>query len=339
MSLFRRGRRFRDPLFLTASLAAFALVAGAAGCSEEGTNPPPPNTTPTAISIVSGNTQSATVGTALPNPLIVRVTNSDGDALSGVVVAWTVVSGGGTLGSATSTTNAQGQAQTTYTVGSNAGANQVQAAVQSNTSLSTTFSANAVAFDNTPAAITIVGGNNQSATVGQGLPNALVVRVANASNQALNGVAVTWTVTQGGGTLASAQNQTNTQGQASNGYTVGSNPGANTITAAIQSNPSLNVLFNATANAVGSSANIGVSGLTFSPSDVTIATGGTVTWAWSTGAVTHNVTWDAGTPAASATSGTVTYQQTFANAGSYAFYCSIHGGPGGVGMSGTVTVQ
>ncbi|MDH3497977.1 MAG: plastocyanin/azurin family copper-binding protein [Gemmatimonadota bacterium] len=338
MSLFRRGRGFHHPSFPTAGAAAFALIAGAAGCGEEGSNPPPPNTTPAAISVVSGNNQSATVGTALPAPLIVNVTNSDGAALSGVVVSWTVVAGGGALGSATSTTNAQGQAQTTYTVGANAGANQVQAAVQSNTSLSTTFSATAAAFDNTPAAITIVGGNNQSATVGQGLPNSLVVRVTNAASQSLDGVAVSWTVTQGGGSLAAAQNQTNSQGQASNSYTVGANPGANTITAAVQSNPSLNVLFNATANAVGSSANIGVSGLTFSPSDVTIATGGTVTWSWNTG-VAHDVTWDAGTPAASATNTNVTYQQTFANAGSFAYYCSIHGGPGGVGMSGTVTVQ
>lgn len=339
MSLSRRGR-FHRPLFRTATAAAFVVTAVVVGCGQEGTNPPPPpNTTPAAISVVSGNTQSATVGTALPAPLVVRVTNSDGDALSGVVVSWTVLSGGGTLGSATSTTNAQGQAQATYTVGANAGANQVQAAVQSNTSLSTTFSATAVAFDNTPATITIVSGNNQSATVGQGLANPLVVRVANASNQSLSGVAVGWSVTQGGGSLASSQNQTNTQGQASNTYTVGSNPGAQQITAVVQSNSALNVLFGATATAVSGTANVAVSdNLTFDPSNALVATGGTVTWTWQ-GGLQHNVTWVSGGFTNSATQATGTFQETFPNAGTFSYYCSIHATPTTGTMRGTVTVQ
>jgi plastocyanin len=35
----------------------------------------------------------------------------------------------------------------------------------------------------------------------------------------------------------------------------------------------------------------------------------------------------------------MTYSFTFNAAGTYDFYCSNHGGPGGFGMSGTVTVE
>jgi plastocyanin len=75
----------------------------------------------------------------------------------------------------------------------------------------------------------------------------------------------------------------------------------------------------------------------FSPSSRTITAGQTVTWTWN-GSTQHNVTWDTGSPAASATQTSGTYQRTFAQAGSYGYHCSIHGGIG-TGMSGTVTVQ
>jgi plastocyanin len=32
------------------------------------------------------------------------------------------------------------------------------------------------------------------------------------------------------------------------------------------------------------------------------------------------------------------FSYTFANPGNYRFYCALHGGPGGIGMSGEVTV-
>lgn len=33
-----------------------------------------------------------------------------------------------------------------------------------------------------------------------------------------------------------------------------------------------------------------------------------------------------------------TFSQSFSEPGEYAYYCRVHGGPGGVGMSGTVVV-
>ena len=86
----------------------------------------------------------------------------------------------------------------------------------------------------------------------------------------------------------------------------------------------------------GGQGDIEVRDNSFSPSTQPVAVGETVTWIW-TGSNQHNVTWDTGTPAASATQSSGTYQRAFTQAGTYNYYCSIHGGPGS-GMHGTVTV-
>lgn len=73
----------------------------------------------------------------------------------------------------------------------------------------------------------------------------------------------------------------------------------------------------------------------FDPDNLTVAPGTTVTWTWN-GAIDHNVTWDgAGVPAPSPTQSSGTYSRSFATAGTFDYFCSIHGPV----MSGTITVQ
>ena len=78
--------------------------------------------------MVDGNNQTGPVNTTLPLPLEVIVgevlaTGSGGkgrvgtQALDGVPVTFTVTSGGGSLASATATTDASGNAQTRWTLG------------------------------------------------------------------------------------------------------------------------------------------------------------------------------------------------------------------------------
>ena len=67
--------------------------------------------------------RSGTVGTALPTPIGVRVTDAGGDAVAGVAVTFAVTAGGGSVAAAAPvTTNAQGEASTTWTIGTVAGA-------------------------------------------------------------------------------------------------------------------------------------------------------------------------------------------------------------------------
>jgi plastocyanin len=72
----------------------------------------------------------------------------------------------------------------------------------------------------------------------------------------------------------------------------------------------------------------------FSPVDLSVAVGTTVTWSWSPGAVQHNVTFDDGP--ASATQSAGSYTRTFSAAGTFPYHCTIHGA---AVMHGTVTVS
>jgi plastocyanin len=72
----------------------------------------------------------------------------------------------------------------------------------------------------------------------------------------------------------------------------------------------------------------------FSPTTVTIAKGGTVTW--TIGTRNHNVTFvqAAGAPANVPTATNTTATRQFAQPGTFAYVCSLH-----AGMVGTVVVQ
>ncbi|HYM14028.1 MAG TPA: plastocyanin/azurin family copper-binding protein [Dehalococcoidia bacterium] len=71
----------------------------------------------------------------------------------------------------------------------------------------------------------------------------------------------------------------------------------------------------------------------------TISAGDSVLWTWAGG--THSVTADGGSfddPAGSSKS-SGTFSHTFTTPGTYAYYCRIHGAPGGVGMHGIIVVN
>ncbi len=76
----------------------------------------------------------------------------------------------------------------------------------------------------------------------------------------------------------------------------------------------------------------------FSPDSLTIEVGDTVRWTNVTG--THNVVADDNSftsgPAAPAP---WTFEHVFAATGNNPYYCEPHGGPGGSGMSGVITVE
>jgi hypothetical protein len=218
----------------------------AAACSTDGgTNPGP---TPGGLAIVSGDNQTSTVNAVLPQPLVVHVEDQTGYDLAGATVVWSVILGGGTLGALTSGTNATGMAQVMYALGPAAGANQVRATVQ-NTSLQVTFNLTAEdpPVNLTPASLAILGGNNQTATAGAELSEALLVEVRNSDDLILANVTITWAVTAGGGTLASITGTTNTEGQTTNTWTLGPGAGPNTATATVQGANPITVTFNATA--------------------------------------------------------------------------------------------
>ena len=77
----------------------------------------------------------------------------------------------------------------------------------------------------------------------------------------------------------------------------------------------------------------------FAPSAVAITAGSTVRWTWqATNANAHDLTWVAvGVPGVEAQF-TGAYERTFTIAGTFDYYCVIHGTPT-TGMRGSVTVE
>lgn len=97
--------------------------------------------------------------------------------------------------------------------------------------------------------LAIQDGNNQTVAVGQPVGVPPSVRVTNSTGSGVSGVAITFAVASGGGTLTGGSQTTNAQGVATvGGWVVGTAPGANTLTASIQGTSS-SVTFTATAAA------------------------------------------------------------------------------------------
>lgn len=116
------------------ALKATRLLAGAgmavslvfaSGCDDDDDPFVPVVTT---ITMTSGSPQTVARNTA-SQPLTVTVRDQNGDPLSNRTVNWAVATGGGTLASTTSVTNAQGVATMTYTAGATAGAATVTASI------------------------------------------------------------------------------------------------------------------------------------------------------------------------------------------------------------------
>ena len=77
------------------------------------------------LSKVSGDNQSGVPGAALGNPFVVEVRDENGAALEGISVTFAVTAGGGTLSVTHTKTDENSQAESTFTLGTNLGANTV----------------------------------------------------------------------------------------------------------------------------------------------------------------------------------------------------------------------
>ncbi|HVI07775.1 MAG TPA: Ig-like domain-containing protein [Candidatus Binatia bacterium] len=186
--------------------------------------------TPATLSDVSGSFQSATVGTALPAALLVRLKDAYGNVVPGQPVAFTDGGAGGTFSPPSPvTTDSTGTATVNYTVPTKA---ETVTIIPSFSSLSGKFSEKSVA--GAAAAVTPVSGNNQTGEAGNPLPNPLVAGVKDQYGNPVAGLTVTFSDNGSGGTFSNPTPVTNAQGQASVTYTLSKfGSGSVTITATV----------------------------------------------------------------------------------------------------------
>lgn len=199
---------------------------------------------PVAPSKVAGDAQTATVATALGGAIRVKLQDRLGSPVAGVAVSFTPAIGGGSMNPPTASTGSDGTASTIWTLGAGAGIHAMQV-VAAGVKDTVYFTATATAG---PAAVLVASaGNNQTAGAGTAVAIAPAVRVNDALGNPVAGIAVTFTVSSGGGTASGTTVTSNASGIATVGsWVMGSVTGTNTLTA---SAPGLaSVVFSATSS-------------------------------------------------------------------------------------------
>jgi len=214
-----------------------AILVGSAGslmlaysCSSKGsTNPPPP--TVNTISRFSGDSQVGSAGAAVGANLVVFVQDQNSSPVSGATVTWTASSGGGSVTSATSQTDANGHAAMGRTLGPAAGFQTTTASLSGATGSPITFTS--VSQIQGGFAISTTVGSGQVDTVLSTLATPLTVLVVDYRAVPVAGVVVAFNIVSGGGQLSQALDTTDGTGKASVIMTLPATAGSKTVQASV----------------------------------------------------------------------------------------------------------
>jgi plastocyanin len=315
-----KHRLSKEHLFVGVAVASLTLAA--CGGDDEPTGSPGGGTA-ASIAVISGDDQRVAVGRSVLEELVVKVTNAQGGGVSSQTVTWEVTAGGGTVSQSISTTNVNGEASISFTAAASEEDNTVSATVGGLTPVDFTIKA-VVA-----ASIVVTAGDAQSARTSQPLAEDLEVRVTASDNGPVPNLPVAWAVTLGGGSLAGASTNTNADGRATNGFTLGSGAGANASTASAAALGA--VTFNATGT-TPVTVTVDMQNIAFSApgggDDVTIMLGDTVRWV-NQDAVQHTAT-STSMPAGGASfdSGFLSQSEAFTyvpnSRGTWVYFCEVH---------------
>jgi len=196
------------------------------------------------IAAVSGNDQTAPVNSALADSLVVKVSDGNGNPVSGITIDWTAV-GGGTVSPATVVTGTNGRAATARVLGPTSGPQSAQASGAGLAGSPVTFVHTAI--PSIPTTLAAVSGSGQTAPAGFEVAEDLVVLLTDANGNGVGGRSVTWVVGSGGGTVNPVNATTDPNGFARTRWTLGSTAGQNSLTAVFSGIPP--VPFSATGSA------------------------------------------------------------------------------------------
>jgi plastocyanin len=326
---------FKRRLPAVAFLVGTLSVLGACGGGDGGGGPMPDDPILTKAAANSGDGQSGTVGQALADSFRVVVTQ-DGSAKTGVTVNWSSLTQGVSLSPASSVTDAQGQAATRMTAGTQPGTQTAKASLGS---VNAVFSVTIVAGP--PANLAISGGDNQAALVNTAVQFPLKVQVTDQFSNVVVGASVAWSLETGSGSV-SPSTITDAGGRAQTTLTVGGTAEALVVRAVSTGNDT--VLFTAHSVTVVKDVLIknnffeSVANSSAAPSVDTVLVGQGVRWIWQPGAADHNII-PQGSPLFQGISGSISAPFTFGPAyfgapGTYHYDCNLH-----AGMSGIVVVQ
>lgn len=224
--------RLRRPL----AAVLFPCLVALAACDDEESIAP--LTPAEVVSTVTVDTLRGLVNAPLSQDVSVKVTSPDGRPIAGVPVAWAAAAGSGIVSDDTTRTDPQGVARATWTIGSEPDAVQTLTATVAGLT-PVTFVAKGAAADLYAAGAS--EGNEQLGLALEQLPLPVGVRVIRSDLSPVPGVAVTWAVASGGGTVDSVTTTTDANGVARNTWTIGA-AGAQALNASVPGLPAPVVL-------------------------------------------------------------------------------------------------
>ncbi|MGH3378229.1 MAG: Ig-like domain repeat protein [Actinoallomurus sp.] len=192
--------------------------------------------------LASGDDQTAAVGSALPDSLVVRVTDALDNPVAGVEVTW-AVGGGGSISPASVTSDANGLAAAERVLGNASGTQTAAAASSGLTPITFTQTAEPA----NPTALLLISGDAQNGQAAATLADPLVVRLVDDNGNGVGGKAITWVSAPGNGSVNPQNVTTSPTGFAQTSWTLANRSGSYQINAVFSGVPS--VPFTATASA------------------------------------------------------------------------------------------
>ena len=184
---------------------------------------------PQTLIKVAGDKQQGPAGSALAKPFVVWVRDQHGDLFAGATVTFEVTAGDGTLSVSTAATDANGRAESTLTLGSQAGTNTVEVTVDDLDPVVFTATGEAI-----PQTLAKVSGEGLEGPAGAALSSPFVVSVLDQSGNAFEGARVTFSVEAGDGKLSATTATTDAKGRAAATLTLGSLPATNTVKVTVE---------------------------------------------------------------------------------------------------------
>jgi plastocyanin len=293
--------------------------------------------------------QADTVFATLAAPYKVLVRDHLDRPVAGVVVRWYLTAGGGTLAGNESTSDANGIAAMTFTLGQSPGRTRVHASVDG-------LEGSPVRFDTdvrpgNPVRFAILEGDMQWGKVGSTLRRPYEAVALDSYGFRVSGIKVDWEIASGGGSVVVDQPLTQESGVHA-WHKLGPAEGTQQVTATAVGMPGAPKLtFSATAVrelvrvATWSDWYYYYDIFGYVPQTVAVPAGTPVVWVWDCdycrNRLMHNVTFedDATQPTSSPSQSQGTHRRTFPTRGVYRYRCTIHSTSFTQGMIGTVIVE
>ena len=197
-----------------------------------GTTSPPPAP---KLEKISDDNQVTAPGDSLM--FTVELQDSDGSPIPDVDLNFSILSGDGSSASLSpveATTDANGRARTTLTLGTDASGEYIVKVNRSDMSdIYTEFTVTVDPLLPRATRLKIISGDEQQGLPGEALEKSFVVEVRDQFDKPLQGAEVTFSVTSGGGTLSATSAVTGADGRAESILTLGPDLGTITVLAAV----------------------------------------------------------------------------------------------------------